>query len=118
MSRIKFTVPKCACGRLAVAVVEGVPADRKDFAKVPRCLPCAKEFKRLADERQKEIDKTYDDLFKSAVPVVCDCGFRLGIRKEDLDEISAGVWGTIACPKCKARLNDKIKTLTRPGPSR
>lgn len=45
------------------------------------------------------------------VVVVCDCGFRLGIKKFDLDEITAGVWGTIPCPRCKARLNDKIKVL-------
>lgn len=115
MSRIKFTVPKCVCGRLAVAVVEGAPQDRSEFAKVPRCLSCAKKFKRLADERQKEIDKSFDGLFKTAVHVVCNCGFRLGIRKEDLDEISAGVWGTIMCPECKTRLNDKIEALTRSG---
>lgn len=43
--------------------------------------------------------------------VVCDCGFRLGIRQHDLGEIAAGVWGTIPCPRCKARLNDKIQAI-------
>ena len=64
MSRIKFIVPKCACGRLAVAIVEGAPYDRREFGKVPRCLSCAKKFKSLADERQKEIDRTYLPLLR------------------------------------------------------
>ena len=45
---------------------------------------------------------------KNMVVVKCDCGFRLGIQAKDVEEIAAGVWGTIPCPKCKARLNDKI----------
>lgn len=64
MSRIKFIVPKCACGRLAVAVVENAPYDRREFGKIPRCLSCARKFKNLADERQKEIDRTYSPLLR------------------------------------------------------
>ncbi len=43
--------------------------------------------------------------------IICECGFRLGIFEENLDEIAAGVWGTISCPECKAMLNDDIKKL-------
>jgi hypothetical protein len=64
MSRIKFIVPKCACGRLAIATVEDAPYDRRDLGRVPKCLPCARQFKRLADDRQKEIDKTYEGLVR------------------------------------------------------
>lgn len=45
------------------------------------------------------------------VIVVCDCGYRLAIKRSDLDEIQGGVWGTIPCPACRSRLNDKIKEL-------
>lgn len=48
---------------------------------------------------------------KKIVTVNCKCGFKLGIRYNDLEEIAAGVWGTIPCPKCKTRLNDKIKGI-------
>jgi hypothetical protein len=44
--------------------------------------------------------------------IVCDCGFRLGIKEENLEEIQAGVWGNIPCPKCTKRLNDKIKNTS------
>lgn len=43
------------------------------------------------------------------IDIKCDCGFNLGIREFDLDEIAAGVWGTIPCPKCNIRLNPKIQ---------
>lgn len=42
------------------------------------------------------------------IVIKCDCGFRLGIAEKDIEEISCGVWGTINCPQCKCRLNDKI----------
>lgn len=42
------------------------------------------------------------------IVVKCDCGFRVGIFPKDIDEIAAGVWGTINCPQCQRRLNDKI----------
>lgn len=45
--------------------------------------------------------------------IQCDCGFRLGIKDRDYDEIEAGVWGSIPCPKCRAVLNDKIKAFDR-----
>jgi hydrogenase maturation factor HypF (carbamoyltransferase family) len=64
MSRIKFIVPKCICGRLAVAIVEDAPYDRCEFGKVPRCLLCAKEFKNMADKRQKEIDRVFGPVFR------------------------------------------------------
>lgn len=48
---------------------------------------------------------------KEMAVVVCDCGFRLGIVRSNLEEIKAGVWGNIPCPKCKAILNEKIKAL-------
>lgn len=51
------------------------------------------------------------------VVVVCDCGFRLGIRTHDIPEIAAGVWGTIPCPQCRKRMNDKIKELKPISPS-
>ena len=43
--------------------------------------------------------------------IPCDCGFVLGIEDKNIDEISAGVWGTINCPNCKARLNPKIQAI-------
>lgn len=43
--------------------------------------------------------------------VSCVCGFILLIREFDLDEISAGVWGTIKCLKCETRLNKKIQEV-------
>jgi hypothetical protein len=49
---------------------------------------------------------------KRGVVIPCDgCGFRLLIPDEHMDEIAAGVWGTIPCPKCKASLNNKIKEI-------
>lgn len=44
------------------------------------------------------------------VIVRCDCNWKLTIRRENLDEVSAGVWGTIPCQACGVRLNEKIKT--------
>lgn len=43
--------------------------------------------------------------------IPCDCGFVLGIEDKNIDEVSAGVWGTINCPNCKARLNQKIQNV-------
>jgi len=44
--------------------------------------------------------------------IPCDkCNFILEIRDENIDEISAGVWGTIPCSKCGNRLNPKIKEV-------
>lgn len=39
--------------------------------------------------------------------IVCDCGYRLGVKKVS---IAAGVHGT-SCPKCKALLDEKIKAV-------
>lgn len=43
--------------------------------------------------------------------VVCGCGYRLGVLSSHVEEIKAGVWGTIPCPGCRTVLNEKIKEL-------
>ena len=36
------------------------------------------------------------------------CHWNLGIALSDLEEVAAGVWGTIKCGRCGDRLNDLI----------
>lgn len=48
---------------------------------------------------------------ENVIEIPCLCGFNLAIREFDMDEIAAGVWGSIFCPKCKAYLNPKIKEI-------
>lgn len=45
------------------------------------------------------------------VKVLCECGFKTAIYSRDLEEIAAGVWGTINCHACSRRLNKKIQEL-------
>ena len=45
------------------------------------------------------------------IEIPCVCSFRLGIRAFDMDEIAAGVWGTINCPACGKRLNPTIQEV-------
>lgn len=49
-----------------------------------------------------------DHAVGSTVVVPCPCGFKLEVPKIHLEEISAGVWGTIPCPDCGVRMNDQI----------
>jgi len=44
----------------------------------------------------------------AATKVACQCGFVIEVPNCHLEEVSAGVWGTIPCPQCGTRLNDKI----------
>lgn len=44
----------------------------------------------------------------AVVYVQHECGGTLEIPLSALEEVASGTWGTIPCPKCKARLNDLI----------
>jgi hypothetical protein len=37
------------------------------------------------------------------------CGFVLGIENKNIDEVAAGVWGTINCPNCGGYMNPIIQ---------
>lgn len=49
--------------------------------------------------------------------VECKCGFKLGLNDEHVEEMAAGVWGCILCPKCNFELNDKIQEKNTPPSS-
>ena len=55
--------------------------------------------------------KSLKEQMDNIVTIPCKCGFKLGVREFDLDEMSAGVWGPIRCPSCASRLNDEIKKI-------
>jgi hypothetical protein len=44
------------------------------------------------------------------VKIACQCSLVLEIPEHYIEEMSAGVWGPILCPKCSTRLNEKISS--------
>ena len=69
------------------------------------CPQCSEWFE---CEERDFVGKTCEKCDNKMEVVVCRCGFKIGIPHKDFDEISAGVWGSVLCPKCNLHLNDKL----------
>jgi hypothetical protein len=89
--------------------LEEIVAHRDDNSPTRRIKD--RDYHATAKHKAIAFLKTKKNIMNNIITVICSCGYNLGVHKQDISEIAAGVWGPINCPECNKRLNEKIKEL-------